>query len=58
MCPVTKMPGFGWTARSWLAAAIALTVLASAGPAPGFQPPPLTKAQQDDLRRNFALCLA
>ena len=55
---MTKAPDFGSTARSWLAAWIAVTVLAFAGPAYGFQPPPLTKAQQDDLRRNFALCLA
>jgi len=55
---VTKTPGFGRATRSWLAAGIAVTVLAFAGPVHGFQPPPLTKAQQDDLRRNFALCLA
>ena len=55
---MVKTPDFAWTVRSWLAAGIAVTVLAFAGPAYGFQPPPLTKAQQDDLRRNFALCLA
>src|SRR6185369_16935838 len=42
-------------ALSWAMIASAMLVLAR--PARGFQPPPLTKAEQDDLRRNFALCL-
>ena len=44
----------GWR---WLAAGL-LLVLALADQAHGVHPPDLTKAQQDDLRRNFALCLA
>jgi len=55
---VPRGSDFQWTARSWLAAWIAFTALAFAGPAQGFQPPPLTKVQQTDLRGNFALCLA
>jgi len=43
-------------ALSW--AVIVSALLVSAGPARGFQPPSLTKAEQDDLRRNFALCIA
>src|SRR5262245_43177553 len=35
-----------------------LAVLALVDGAYGFHPPELTKAEQDDLRRNFALCLA
>ncbi len=35
-----------------------LVVLALAHPAHGFRPPDMTKAQQDELRRNFALCLS
>ena len=41
-----------------MAAGIARSVLALAAPGARLPPPALTKAQQDDLRRNFALCLA
>src|SRR5262245_51409257 len=33
-------------------------MLLLAGPARAFQAPPLSAAQQDDLKRNWALCLA
>ncbi len=49
---MTERPAFGWPA-------IALAVVVLAGLAGGFEPPTaLTRAQQDDLKRNFALCLS
>src|ERR1700752_282026 len=47
-----------WVGGSAFAILLGLLVAVSGGRAWGFQAPPLTLAQQDELKRNFALCLS